>query len=576
MEEVAADKVPPAPRIIHFVWAGGKGSMPPKNMRVVMQWLLKNPEFTIYLWIDEKTCGLIKDTLDYYAEEFRCIYEKLTEIDSYNEPFVTHENNEKETIIPGKIIIKDIERNGLRNKWVSYFIGLASPNYGASSDLIRCPALSLGGAYFDTDVGPGSTHLGELSIFNEFGSHRILLDDFAQVRELTNEQMQARFDLENFALEQAVGNDTFGCTEKNPLMDCFFNFSVARLIEISKDKNGRFALCYGFRDIKYLTIYATGPKSTRDCIALYPYTLHNKTLRGGFDVIIDPRGKSILFKPKGPIVEISPIRYPGSDPVVSFSPEHNWLKKKINHFEPAELKKTVKDTMLFECEHFKIVRVDDHIEDLIKHSADFDKSEQLNADMAFKFILECFPRNELFSPEILLQITGKFEISSCSFKGSLPIIPKDAQKIVACMSYWGDFCGYFTQQNDIEEDSGYIEELNKYFKKVKNTTFPTTLSEFLENINASIDSFEVYCQPELPFFAPRIASVIRDQVFGYLKKYMNFVLSVISVMPEKIFSSSEGSRLEELRKKIILMMSRFEPKKAQSGTIESPKITKFL
>lgn len=178
------------PKIIHFIWAGGTRYMPVKNMEVVKQWKEANPEFAVYIWIDDKENDVIfLQQVEHYAQFFS-EDDTLNGIDACSEYLKDH-----------KIELKDITEESVVDKYSRYEIDRLRPNYGASSDLLRYSILyKFGGAYFDSDVVVGSTKLIDTSIFDEnFREHCLYIDGNSQG-------------------SGAVGNDTFICTKKNSLM----------------------------------------------------------------------------------------------------------------------------------------------------------------------------------------------------------------------------------------------------------------------------------------------------------------------------------------------------------------------
>ncbi|HEV2613237.1 MAG TPA: hypothetical protein VGV92_00845 [Gammaproteobacteria bacterium] len=566
MQQEGQDAVPPAPKIIHFVWAGGKGFMPPESMEIVLQWLIKNPDFTIYLWVDEKTGLNVDDMLLYYDGKFQNIFYALpndggNRLNSVLEPpFVVYEKSTQKELIPGKIILKDISRNNLRSDWVSYFIELPTPNYGASSDLLRERILELGGVYFDSDVGPGPTCLGTLPFFNEIGGHRLLLDDFMQVSDLKEEQLASPFRLKNPALNQYVGNDVLGSTKKNPLLRCLYDFSINRLLALGNSQNEaqRFAFCYGARDIKYLSIYATGPSALRDCIQSYPNHFNNVTSRGGIEVVIsEPPGfwGSLWGSPSGSRVQIIPMRHSDANPISPLVPTNSWLKETKNDYANVkELKIAIGNVIMFEFARFNIVRVDDHIQDLIERSREFDERDQFNEETAFEFICQAAPvlRRPESRARLLLKVTGKFEVSLRELRDALPKTTSGIKNMISCMSYWGEFCGHFTNEKKIREGSKFLESLRKNFEE-SGVLFPT-MGNIFRFINASLDAFAVYCKPRIAFLAPELEIEARVLIGGYLQKYLSFIDRLIATVPAKAFVGYKGQKPDELRTKILDMV----------------------
>ncbi len=573
LAEVQTDENQPAPKILHFIWAGGRGRMRQKSLEVVIAWVKHNPDFMVYLWIDERTCGDIAKCRSYYkdrlvilADEPMEAVKKTEALLSTQEPLVVYEEDlpNESIFLPGKIILKDIEKNGLRNKWVAYFIDLIRPNYGASSDILRNKILyRYGGAYFDTDIQVGKTTLRELSIFTQPGGHRMLLDDFSQRQHLSVEMIESHFSL------LTVGNDAIICTKANPLMLAITEFLEKRIEDMQNHDDRKYALCYGSQDIKFISIFMTGPKALQDCIDFYPCSSNLNTLRGGYNLTVDSNGKHFLRNPAGPVVEICPLRYSGVFPNQPLPPTHSWLKaSKSEYSNLDELKIATLNTIMMEKLHFKIVRVDDHIEDLISCSAEFEEKDRFTEKSAFDFIRNAIRGDVLgisdfrINPKFLLKIIGMYEVSSQLLREA---IPKDLDKItkmISCLAYWGEFSGFFTQEGRLDKTSKYLEKLRLYYVENPDNTLPSSLIAILGNINASVDVFMVYCERGLDYFDPSGKSAVEKQILDYCQRYLIFLNRVLQIVPNHVFRDGgfNENPAEQLMIKIARITKSFEPK----------------
>ena len=354
------------PKLIHFIWAGGNRHMPQDNISTLIDWSIKNSEWTTCLWVDRQT-DEFKKILVYYEEEIKEILKN-------------------KNILFGKFLkqfkLLDIEEHNLRNKFVSYEIDNLNPNYGASSDILRYKILyKFGGAYFDTDVLP-CEELNKIEEINKSNSSFIYLDHWTQNNKV----------LENFEVYNC-GNDSFICPSKSPFMSDVSdklekNYFVRenKIFEI-------ISLAYGGDNKKWVTINRTGP-------TLINYLIKEKS-------ILDPgdntqrKINNILIKTLRN-TKTKFTEYQGNDA--------NWLGipiKKITNFELV--KKILKKTILFELEHFKIIRADDHVSDFIKSTSGKYNIDKKIIEEAQKEIISLLKLIQFPEGNIYVQSTGKHD-----------------------------------------------------------------------------------------------------------------------------------------------------------------------
>lgn len=182
------------PKIIHFIWAGGTKILPKKNLKNIIEWKRRNPDFKIMLWVDyASTSELERRYHDLYLEiqqdGQRAVWPDWAEV-------LIFEN------------ISELQQSPAYNI-VRYEIDRFNPNYGVSSDLLRYTILfNHGGVYFDSDVYPSNLPLQNDSIFgNDAAEHRLYID--------TNSQGVGE-----------IGNDALICTPHNPLMGLIMNIAL--------------------------------------------------------------------------------------------------------------------------------------------------------------------------------------------------------------------------------------------------------------------------------------------------------------------------------------------------------------
>lgn len=327
------------PKIIHFIWAGGTRRIPNANLENVKAWAACNPAFEIYLWIDSKNASPeeIELTKQYYREKL--------------------DLKEKQE---GKLKFKDIEEEKssladeegrIVNEYIRYEIDRLRPNYGASSDLLRYKILyEFGGAYFDSDVKPETnTHL--MDIFSRAGE-----DNLHHLYVNPNSQGDNR-----------IGNDALICTCYNPLIEKIFRTAMKhyqfQLNNISSPDDDIFyntnqhiaestsppTITYLYDDLAYIEAFTptkTGPACVMKVI--------NVTGRDDLKEADENKESTI-----GSIENLISLT----------SNTREWIGKSIQKFIDDTLCiSKIKSTMEFEAKEFKLLRLDDHINNLLEAS----------------------------------------------------------------------------------------------------------------------------------------------------------------------------------------------------------------
>lgn len=291
------------PRILHFIWAGGEGRMPRENIKNMLKWLHKNPNFEVYLWVDSKTTS--KRYLDSYRQG---IEEAANELE--REGYASM----RQLASPEKVKIKDImassEGEVGRDEYVRYEIEKPVANYGSSSDLLRYGILEMGGAYFDSDVLPGEVALDSPQSRIRFGEnegHVLYLEHDSQNVSQPMKKASGASEAgaggaadEGGAAEASgvseaagasgassdptkvyIGNDAFICTAHNPWMRQIYRHAIStyqyflpheveeRKEELSVYQRTNCSAPYlldSFEQFLFGTVNKTGPACLREAI----------------------------------------------------------------------------------------------------------------------------------------------------------------------------------------------------------------------------------------------------------------------------------------------------------------------
>lgn len=316
------------PKIIHFVWAGGSKQMPIANQRRVRDWANQHPEFQIYVWVDYTSAsGNTREEQKAYVEKE---YKKSLELENPDLGLLASCNNVKLKDVFEDLYNSNTYADDLAYKFFRYEIDRLSPNYGASSDILRYKILyELGGVYFDSDILVGQKKLDQNANFGELEQHVIYIDP--------NSQDQG-----------FIGNDAFIVTTKynsiiqKILEECFKSYCAPPAIPIEN-----FCRYYDNKEfITQSTLSRTGPQ----------------VVMGVFE-----DGRYSSYKYFDSFKEEQPIKYGclifALDPSCRSiqANEQNWVGTGIRG---ALSKQEVLDKMInssaIEYEYFKILRFNDH------------------------------------------------------------------------------------------------------------------------------------------------------------------------------------------------------------------------
>jgi hypothetical protein len=241
------------------------------------------------------------DFITVYIEEYKAIHNGLIP-DEMEIPTLT---------------IKSIREEGIcknENDIIDYALDRVDPNFGMSSDILRYRILfKYGGGYVDvTDVTPAMPI--DQSIFRTGDilppCHAVFLDHLSQklnpkqielqsfeLTQLDSKKLTSQ-ELEFQLATRAIGNDTFFCTQGNPLMQHLAECAQNNfLFVLKKDSVGALMMAYTGYNVKDLTIEKTGPTLvTRELLDLTSGKLgKHPTLP--FTCIKLLKDKSILIKP---------------------------------------------------------------------------------------------------------------------------------------------------------------------------------------------------------------------------------------------------------------------------------------
>lgn len=465
------------PRIIHFIWAGGTFRMPKPNLRIVLQWLVKNFDWKIFIWVDSKTDAKVLGS-GYYQKACRRLLEE-------EEVFEGLEKSIKEKLLQ-QIVIQDIagqvfdnEQSSstsatsstsasavnaassantidFRNEYVAYEIGKLRPNYGASSDLLRYAIkYEHGGAYFDSDVHSGGTPLSSIALTN-LSNHVLYLEHYSQFRDIGAAQ------LANFEAIGTIGNDAFICSKHNPLM-----LRLLRKAQENYKCEGELEqveTAYGGRNIRHVTVNRTGPGIVAELVEKSTFEGDCRRLEG---------------------VELRRLR--DGKIQLSVPANHNdtnWLKVGVPKKEYNEALTAVANTIAFEIKHFNVIRIDDHINDMLAATwnALRDNNDDFReADRKLIVVAIMTEADKHIKKDTLLQVTGLFpeviehfskQKTLFSLKGELLekalsqlLRPESfdialTPKVVDALESKVTTCIYF-----VEENIGYMEGILNNFHR---------------------------------------------------------------------------------------------------------------
>jgi hypothetical protein len=315
------------PKIIHTCWAGGTKLMPDKERQNILDWAKANisGEFEIWVWTDKRSYPGGEEALKKnYTETFHQSKQGKEDLVSLNPDFTQGSSPFK---------LKDVQDEGVATTPAMYEMKKLRPNYGASSDLLRYAILQkFGGAYFDSDVRRGTLSLTDSGIFDRvYLDHQLFLETNSQGAGL-------------------IGNDSFITTAGNP----FF----AKLLQKALDgymlsESDSITAAYMMDDIskdgyfESITIKRTGPSVVQD--------------------LVPPSMTVSASDFENTTIVISPMVFQGQGLTTPVTNSRNWTAMPITqHKDWRTALDAIKFTIAFELDHFKILRLDDHIDNLAK------------------------------------------------------------------------------------------------------------------------------------------------------------------------------------------------------------------
>lgn len=365
------------PQIVHTVWAGGTDKITDDDLRVILRRALANPEWKQYIWVDEKTDPEVISS-NYYKDAFARLLQ--------DEEFEKCGEEIKKKVLTN-LFIQDIK--ALRDEYISYEIDKLTPNYGSSSDLLRYIILYIyGGAYFDTDVYAGTNTLDEIPV-KEADNYIIYLDHYPQHPRIHQHLLA---DFEHFA---AIGNDAFITTKNNP-----FVLELCNIAKRNYDlESNKISCAYGGKNIKNITESRTGPLIVSN-LMLQSELVRGEAAHQHYRVW---RDVNIYRLRDGKIC----LSMPAPDN------ESNWLNLRVVKKDYKEALQRVAGTIAFEMKHFGVIRVDDHILDVLISGGVYHNEElTLQAQESYRTIIgnsileEC---QKYIDQKPMVQVTGRFD-----------------------------------------------------------------------------------------------------------------------------------------------------------------------
>ena len=248
---------------------------------------------------------------------------------------------------------------------------------------LQLPFLGLiryGGAYFDSDVEPGRTTLSQVSS-HPYSKHSLFIEHWSQQPQVEQEQ------LTNFTVDKA-GNDTFICTQNNPLLvainqAALANYSIKSQSDEDVSLKEVIELAHMGKNIQDLTVMRTGPVVVQ---GILKDSVHKQTHR--------EKNNTAIHRIRDGIIELA-IPKPN---------KAKWLKaSRVDKYPLEDALKRLKQTILFEDKHFYSLRLDDHITDLIA-SCNY---QELDAEKALQLIIQIIQPINMQSK--YYQLTGQYQ-----------------------------------------------------------------------------------------------------------------------------------------------------------------------
>lgn len=361
------------PPLAHFIWAGGEKLLEDEGVKIIARWINANKDikdFKAYLWIDKETVAKDENVVERYI----ALFKKLG-VNVYDE------SNTSEKKQP-YLILRDIKTNNLRDEHVAYEIDKLRPNYGSSSDLLRYRILATyGGFYCDcTDVKPGKDSLA--TIF----SRQYNVDNIMYLEHCPQQPNAAPDKIAVFGINE-LGNDTFATNKHNSTALKMMILAHQRYtLPLNTNFSQYIVTAHTGNNIKDTTIWRTGPALVRDVL----FEELKYVIKDGRLVSANLKDEVLRFRDGN-----AEFAIPGNN-------TGNWLNSRITKYENSKdaIDKVIQ-TIKFEAKHFKVLRLDDHISDLIESTEG--KIDVVKVLEELKVVIEENKKNIQYT-----QLTGKF------------------------------------------------------------------------------------------------------------------------------------------------------------------------
>ena len=382
------------PYLIHFVRFGYE-VLPLAHANQIKKWAHNNPDFSIYLWIDR--VGTPADVLASYK---------------------TLESYFKKEVASGQLQLKDITEEGIVTLEMRYEIDRMRPNHGASADLARLKILyQYGGIYLDPDIIPGNKNLLEIAqIWRPENQNKLM---FCEV-------------------DAGFATDLFICSQKNKSIKAYYDSIVKNYHTVFYDINE-----VDIVDIVHSTAYIYSGKATLPSLT-YRYDLKRyieyvtleKTGSVHFsylvrellqDVSTDNFDQKIVDKLMmfGCMTDNSdcenvetPIEFIYEEdirkPLRNTGSEMTWLARGVRPCGSVEeALESIKMSIIFEANTLGVLRLDDHITNLLESQKSVTKTTQLIL-IYFSYLDKLIEDQYLVLDKVhSIQLTFKYKETRC-------------------------------------------------------------------------------------------------------------------------------------------------------------------
>lgn len=466
------------PYIIHFVRFGYE-VLPLAHANQIKKWAHNNPAFSIYLWIDR--VGTSADVIALYT---------------------TSENYFKKEVAKGQLHLKDITEEGIVTREMRYEIDRMRPNHGASGDLARLKILyQYGGIYLDPDIIPGDKNLLEI----------------AQIWELENQNK-----LMFCEVDQGFATDLFICAPGNESIQAYYEGIVKNYHTVFYDINevnvddmaltptyiysGKAtlpSLTYRYdrkRYIEHVTLEKTG---SVHFAFLVRALLQNVSARSFNQKITD---HLITFgcMMNGSAQECveSPIAFIPEDeirkPLQNTGSEMTWLARGVRPCGSIEeALESIKMSVIFEVNILGVLRLDDHITNLLESQKSVKKTTQL-IPMYCSYLDELITGQYLILEKVRsIQLTFKYRETRywCENKGLLQrafVFPYDIAQEANVLSVLSVGYQPYCDSELFSSELTSVEQVAKQKFQYARLKFLLSVVEFYDDVLQRYDEHKMF------------------------------------------------------------------------------------